>query len=103
MNGKLAAAVVALFAVIFALTVTAHNGSAATLSPTHRACVAFQTWNHHKTVRTAREMLSAAEQRHVSATVRTDLVVLYTEFVQRDTYDLPQDIPLTGQDCAHVR
>lgn len=94
---RVAAVVTTLFAVILAALIWAGHANASPLNSTHRACVAFQTWNHHRTMRNASIMY--ASRIHASKVVRTDIEVVYTEFRQNDWYDLPSDVHFTALDC----
>lgn len=98
---KLSAAIVALFTAILALMVTVNSAHASVISPTRYACAAFQTWNHHKSHAHAKLMLSAS--KHANSTIQTDIIVVWTEYVQRDTWDLPFDTRATLRDCSHAR
>ncbi|HZZ17151.1 MAG TPA: hypothetical protein VFE08_14450 [Candidatus Sulfotelmatobacter sp.] len=86
-----------------AMAVHGPQANAATVSRTRAACIAFQTWNHHRTAANLTRMLQASKRAHVSAVIKTDIVVVYTEKVQNDWYDLPADVHSTARDCQHAR
>jgi hypothetical protein len=83
-----------------AMAVYGPEANAASLNPTRAACTAFATWDRHRSAVNLTAMLHAS--RHARDPVKTDIIVVYTEKVQNDWWDLPADIRSTALDCKRV-
>jgi hypothetical protein len=81
-------------------TLAGPDANAASFNPTRTACHAFAAWSRHRTAVNLTAMLHAS--RHARDPVKTDILVVYTEKVQNDWYDLPDDIRSTALDCKRV-
>jgi len=86
------------FAGIAGASLAGNAANATGLSPTARTCAAFATWNHSKTAAHLNTLMadSIAAPWHV---LGTDVVVLYTDVRDHDTYDAPSDAHALVLDC----
>jgi hypothetical protein len=92
-----AALAVTALAMTLGLT-SAASASAVHASPKAKACAAFSKWDHARTVPNLFALLTASESAPW-VPVGTDVIVLYTDWRDHDTFDRADDIAALGRDC----
>jgi hypothetical protein len=90
------AAAIASLATVAVFT-TAGSASAAQ-TQAQRACTAFARWDHARTMPNLFALLTASE-RAPWVPIGTDVIVLYTDWRNHNTFDRAADIGALGQDC----
>jgi hypothetical protein len=91
---------VAIMPAVIAVQIVLGLGATAqaSVTPAQRACTAFARWDHARTMPNLFALLTASE-RAPWVPVGTDVVVLYTDWRDHDTFDRADDIRALGQDC----
>lgn len=87
------------FAVLATIAVFTTAGSAsAAQTQAQKACTAFARWDHARTMPNLFALLTASE-RAPWVPVGTDVIVLYTDWRDHNTFDRAADIGALRQDC----